>query len=171
MNVGLRNQTCCGCNIRRALPGISSASYVERGFISHLLHLPPYFRAAFFCPFQAVNDLKPATAGGWANISVDTLPPSALLSNKNHSYYWSSVVDKAIRLNQLNVGQKGRLQAIEGDHRLIRRLLGLGIRVGAHLVVTQRRGGSVVVASQGARVAIGPGLADRLRMVLEEVEC
>ena len=69
-----------------------------------------------------------------------------------------------VRLNQIEVGRRVRLKAIEGDHHLIRKLLGMGIRVGTALTVTQRRGAGVVVANQGARVAIGPGLADRLRV-------
>lgn len=68
------------------------------------------------------------------------------------------------RLNQVKVGEQVRLEAIDGDHQLIRKLLGLGIRIGAHLTVTQRRGAGVVVANQGSRVAIGPGLADRLQV-------
>lgn len=80
-------------------------------------------------------------------------------------------MDTEYRLNQLKVGQRVLLRAIDGDHLLIRKLLGLGIRVGSRLTVTQRRGAGVVVANQGARVAIGPGLADRLRVVLEEVGC
>jgi ferrous iron transport protein A len=71
------------------------------------------------------------------------------------------------RLNQIGVGQKVRLEAIDGDHQLIRKLLGLGIRIGTNLTITQRRGAGVVVANQGARVAIGPGLADKLHVSLE----
>ena len=74
------------------------------------------------------------------------------------------------RLNQIDVGEKVRLEVIDGDHQLIRKLLGLGIRVGVRLTVTQRRGAGVVVANQGARVALGPGLADRLHVVADGVE-
>lgn len=72
------------------------------------------------------------------------------------------------KLNQISVGQKVRLEAIDGGHRLIRKLLGLGIRVGTKLIVTQRRGAGVVVANQGARVAIGPGMANKLHVSLED---
>jgi len=68
----------------------------------------------------------------------------------------------SLGLHRAPVGRRLRLERIEGDHSLIRRLLGLGIRAGTDLMVTQRRGGGVVVANQGARVAIGPGLAARL---------
>ena len=47
---------------------------------------------------------------------------------------------------------------------LIRRLLGLGLRVGMELDVVQRRGRGVVVASAGTRVALGGGVADKLMM-------
>jgi ferrous iron transport protein A len=65
-------------------------------------------------------------------------------------------------LHQAPVGQSLSLIKIEGDHALIRRLLGLGIRLGTQIMVTQRRGGGVVVANQDARLALGPGLARRL---------
>jgi len=74
------------------------------------------------------------------------------------------------RLNQVDVGEAVRLEVIDGDHQLIRKLLGLGIRVGARLTVTQRRGAGVVVANQGSRVALGPGLADRLQVILDSAE-
>lgn len=77
-------------------------------------------------------------------------------------------MESLLRLNQASVGQRVCLRAIEGDHRLKRRLLGLGIRVGASLAVTQRRGAGVVVANQGARVALGPGLANKLLVSPQE---
>lgn len=69
---------------------------------------------------------------------------------------------KAIPLNQASLGEAMALSAIEGDHLLIKRLLGLGIRVGSQLTLTQRRGTGVIVANQGARIALGLGLARRL---------
>lgn len=70
-------------------------------------------------------------------------------------------------INQAPLGQSLSLTRIVGDHALIRRLLGLGIRVGSQLVVTQRRGGGVVIASQDARIAMGPGLASRLMVCMD----
>lgn len=74
-----------------------------------------------------------------------------------------------IPLNQASTGQTTVLTAIEGDHLLIKRLLGLGIRVGSRLTLTQRRGAGVIVANQGARIALGPGLARRLLVTPEQV--
>lgn len=71
-------------------------------------------------------------------------------------------MSQTIPLNQAATGEPMTLKAIEGDHLLIKRLLGLGIRVGSHLTLTQRRGEGVIVANQGARIALGPGLARRL---------
>lgn len=69
---------------------------------------------------------------------------------------------QGIPLSQASIGKAMALSAIEGDHLLIKRLLGLGIRVGSQLTLTQRRGAGVIVANQGARIALGLGLARRL---------
>ena len=74
------------------------------------------------------------------------------------------------RLNQMDEGQVVRLKSIDGDRQLIRKLLGLGVRIGARLMITQRRGAGVVVANRGSRVAIGPGLADKLFVTLDSEE-
>ncbi len=67
-----------------------------------------------------------------------------------------------IRLNQVPTGNRAQIVRIEGGRQLVRRLLSLGLRVGAELHVLQRRGRSVVVASSGNRVAIGSTIADKL---------
>ena len=67
-----------------------------------------------------------------------------------------------IRLNQLPTGNRAQIVRIVGGRQLARRLLSLGLRVGAELQVLQRRGRSVVVASSGNRVAIGSTIADKL---------
>jgi ferrous iron transport protein A len=72
-----------------------------------------------------------------------------------------------LHLNQAPLGQQIRLTAIDGDHQLILKLLGMGMRVGTSLRITQRRGTSVVVACQDARIALGPGLAGRIQVVPE----
>ena len=79
----------------------------------------------------------------------------------------TTYTNEPLRLNQAATGQRLRLAAIDGDHQLIRKLLGMGLRAGSLLTVTQRRGPAVVIACQGARIALGPGLAERIQVALE----
>ena len=65
-------------------------------------------------------------------------------------------------LTALVAGQRGRIVEIRGGRRLARRCLALGLRVGGEVVVTQTRGGGLVVASGGNRIALGRGIADRV---------
>ncbi len=61
------------------------------------------------------------------------------------------------------VGQKVRVVSIDGGRQLVRRLLSLGLSVGAEIEVLHHRGRGVVVARQGNRVALGKGIAEKLR--------
>lgn len=65
-------------------------------------------------------------------------------------------------LTALDIDTRARIAAIEGGSRLIRRLMGLGLRVGSEVKVLQRRGRGVVVSSAGTRVALGGGIASRV---------
>lgn len=65
-------------------------------------------------------------------------------------------------LSELGEGGKGRIREIRGGRNVTRRLLSLGLRVGTEIRVVQRRGGGVVVANEGNRVALGAGVADKL---------
>jgi ferrous iron transport protein A len=61
----------------------------------------------------------------------------------------------------VNAG-RWRLAQIAGGDRLRRRLLALGLNVGGEVEVIQRRGGGVVLASGGNRVALGAGVAAKV---------
>ena len=61
------------------------------------------------------------------------------------------------------VGQKVRLVSIDGGRQLVLRLLSLGLSVGAEIEVLHHRGRGVVVARDGNRVALGKGVAEKLR--------
>ncbi len=52
----------------------------------------------------------------------------------------------------------------EGGRQLLRRLISLGLPLGAEISVLQQRGRGVVVANGGIRVALGSGIADKLMM-------
>jgi len=65
-------------------------------------------------------------------------------------------------LSDTPVGRKVRLVAIEGGRPLVRRLLSLGLAVGAEIEILHHRGSGVVVARQGNRVALGKGIAEKV---------
>lgn len=65
-------------------------------------------------------------------------------------------------LLSLHNGDCGRIAAIDGDSLMIRRMLSLGLRVGTVVNMLNHRGRSVVIQNAGTRVALGPGIAERL---------
>ncbi|WP_260294350.1 FeoA domain-containing protein [Sedimenticola hydrogenitrophicus] len=69
-----------------------------------------------------------------------------------------------LTLAQIPAGTCARITHIVGGKGLIRRLLGLGLRVGSEISVLQQRRRGVVVASAGTRVALGASVADKLLM-------
>ena len=62
----------------------------------------------------------------------------------------------------LENGHRGRIASIEGDRQMIRRMLSLGLRVGTVVNMLNHRGKSVVIQNAGTRVALGPGIAEKL---------
>lgn len=60
-------------------------------------------------------------------------------------------------LPDLDTGVTARVVALDVAPSELRRLLSMGIRVGSDIEVTHHRGGSVVVAAAGGRVALGAG--------------
>jgi ferrous iron transport protein A len=75
---------------------------------------------------------------------------------------------KALPLDAPRVGQRLRVVAIDGGDRLRRRLLALGLAVGGEVELVQRRGGGVVLAQGGNRVALGHGVAQQVRVEVIE---
>ena len=74
------------------------------------------------------------------------------------------VPDELVTLAALPVGSRACIKRVMGGRFLVHRLLSLGLRVGSEIELLQRRGGGVVVASKGARVALGAGVAEKLLM-------
>ncbi len=62
-------------------------------------------------------------------------------------------------LSQLPVGSVASVKQVSGGRQTIRQLQGLGLRPGEQFKVLHRRGRSVVVISQGNRIAIGESVA------------
>ncbi len=73
--------------------------------------------------------------------------------------------ENAVPLSQLSTGRSGRLAEIQGGRQLTRRLLALGLRIGSEIQVLHRRGTGVVVLHGGTRIALGGGIAEKLRVV------
>ncbi|MBL4712778.1 MAG: ferrous iron transport protein A [Gammaproteobacteria bacterium] len=66
--------------------------------------------------------------------------------------------------NLLNLanGRSGRIADIKGGNQMVRRMLSLGLRVGTIVNMLNHRGKSVVIQNSGTRVALGPGMAEKL---------
>ena len=62
----------------------------------------------------------------------------------------------------LQNGRSGRIASIEGGKHMVRRMLSLGLRVGTVVNMLNHRGNSVVIQNSGTRVALGPGMAEKL---------
>ncbi|MES9969335.1 MAG: FeoA family protein [Candidatus Thiodiazotropha sp.] len=82
----------------------------------------------------------------------------------------STIAEELISLARLPVGRRARIKRIMGGRHLVHRLLSLGLRMGTEIELIQRRGAGVVVASQGARVALGAGVAEKLLMLPLDLE-
>jgi ferrous iron transport protein A len=69
-----------------------------------------------------------------------------------------------VSLFDLPIGTPARIAEIGGGRQLARRLLGLGLRVGSEVAVLHHRGRGVVLSIGGARVALGGGIVEKLRV-------
>jgi ferrous iron transport protein A len=73
-----------------------------------------------------------------------------------------SEVQPLTSLLSLENGHSARIASIEGDTRLIRRMLSLGLRFGTVIDMLNHRGKGVVIQNAGTRVALGSGVAEKL---------
>ena len=71
-------------------------------------------------------------------------------------------IESQTALNQLAVDKLALISEIRVDRQTARRLIGLGIRIGSRITVTQQRAKGVVVACDGNRVALGGAVASKL---------
>ena len=65
-------------------------------------------------------------------------------------------------LGQLPIGGRAKITKINANRFIIRRLIGLGLRVGSEISILHHRGKGVVVAIEGNRIALGDGVTDKL---------
>ncbi len=67
-------------------------------------------------------------------------------------------------LGQLPIGSRAKITKIAANRFIVRRLLGLGLRIGSEISVLHHRGKGVVVAIEGNRIALGDGVTDKLHI-------
>lgn len=72
--------------------------------------------------------------------------------------------ENLISILDLNEHKKGRVSFIRGDHKVIRRLLDMGITIGAIISVIKVAplGGPVEVAVRGSKLALGRDIASNV---------
>ena len=66
------------------------------------------------------------------------------------------------QISQMQIGAQGKVIKIDGDKQLIRKMMGLGIKVGSEIEILHHRGKGTVVRSKGSRIAIGESIAAQL---------
>lgn len=72
-------------------------------------------------------------------------------------------VQPSMPLTMAALGQPVWVAQIKGGHRMVRRLMDLGIVQGSEITLVSRAaGGSVVVGLQGCRIGLGAGMAHRI---------
>ncbi len=67
-------------------------------------------------------------------------------------------------LGQLPIGGRAKIIKINANRFIVRRLLGLGLRIGSEISLLHHRGKGVVVAIEGNRIALGDGVVEKLHI-------
>ena len=70
----------------------------------------------------------------------------------------------AMSLAMASPGERLRVETIAGGDRAVKQLNDLGLTMGTELEVISSEGGPVVIAVGGTRLALGRGLADKVRV-------
>lgn len=73
-------------------------------------------------------------------------------------------------LTEMDENQSGKVSFIRGDYRVVRRLMDMGITIGAPLTLIKRAPlkGPVEVEIRGSRVALGRNIADNVFIETED---
>jgi ferrous iron transport protein A len=77
-----------------------------------------------------------------------------------------------MRLTEMRIGQKGTITKIAGGTGSLAKLEALGIRIGAEVVKKSAliARGPVIVAIGGTEIAMGYGMAQKIRVEVDERE-
>ena len=70
--------------------------------------------------------------------------------------------ERVLPLRSVTSGQPVVLVRISGGHRVAHRLAELGLTPGVQLEVLQNKGGPILLAVRGTRLAIGRGMANKV---------
>ena len=70
--------------------------------------------------------------------------------------------DRVLPLTNVRSGQPVVLVQISGGHHVAHRLAELGLTPGVELEVLQNKGGPILLAVRGTRLAIGRGMANKV---------
>jgi len=73
--------------------------------------------------------------------------------------------DHSFPLSMAESGVPVRIVALGAGRGLDRRLTEIGLNIGAVVTVCQRQGGSLLVARGATRLAVGGGMAHKIRVV------
>lgn len=68
----------------------------------------------------------------------------------------------SLNLNQPEDGFQGLVTFIDGDEKLKKKLMSLGVRKGQQISVLHQRHNGVVILSNGSRVALGASIAAKV---------
>jgi Fe2+ transport system protein FeoA len=72
------------------------------------------------------------------------------------------MIDDVVTLISLNEGEEGIIQMVSGGTGLIGRLASLGITSGVRVRIVRNIGGPLIVTTNGTRIAIGRGQAQKI---------
>lgn len=67
-------------------------------------------------------------------------------------------------LDQMLTGERAKVIEITGGKQMVRKMMSLGIKTGAAIELLHHRGKSIVVRSNGTRIAIGASIARQLTL-------
>lgn len=67
-----------------------------------------------------------------------------------------------LSLADLPAGTTARIVEVRGGRELMRKLLGLGLRIGSEVRIEHRRGRGIVVSAGATRIALGGGIVEKL---------
>ena len=72
---------------------------------------------------------------------------------------------QSLSINQLSEGQTAMIAKITGDKSLVRKMIGLGLRVGSEVCLLQHRRQGCVLANRGTRIALGECIASQISVI------
>ena len=101
--------------------------------------------------------------GGTADLEEEEIAPQVA----------SSPTPKGVQLPlaMTSVGDRVWIVNIKGGHRMVRRLMDVGIVQGGEITIVSRmKSGSVIVALQGCRIGLGAGMAHRVIVTTTELD-